>query len=73
MFEEHVWLCLDCLIIFKLFFNCFFGLFLVSFRLLLVLFGCFLYVLVAWVLGVVVCCVKMLKVVFVCFSRCLFV
>ena len=28
--------------------------------------------LVAWVLGVALCCVKMLKVVFFCVSRCLF-
>ena len=72
-FKKNVCLCLDFLIVFKLFLNwVVFGLFLVSFGLLLVLFDCF-WLLVAWVLCVVLCCVRMLKFVLVCFSLSLYV
>ena len=74
MFQERVWLCLDCLIDFQIFVQSFcLHLFLVPFGSLLVLFGCFW---LCWLLGFFVmslCCVKMLKVVLVCVSWCLFV
>ena len=63
-------MCSGFLIVFKLFSNwVVFGLFLVSFGLLLVLFDCF-WLLVAWVLCVVLCGVRMLK---FCVSLCEFV